>query len=134
MSSHAIYQYKPQLEATGFPADKDGGALHPMRSFEYRLPRQPISLRVDLVLKDRTLSGTCSDISEDGVRATFDDAVETGLAGSLILPLPRWKTTLAVIVSRVEHDHVVLSFSRDSTDDVVRIQRILALICEGTGS
>jgi hypothetical protein len=68
-------------------------------TFGYRAPRYPADFKLLLQAAGPPpllLDGHCVDISEDGLRATFETALEVGAAVTLILPVARSSTSLRI--------------------------------------
>ncbi len=76
-------------------------------NFGYRTPRFPADFIVLLQAEGhppRFVDGHCVNISEEGLRATFQTALEVGSAVSLILTLPGSPTSLRIAARLINRD------------------------------
>jgi hypothetical protein len=85
-------------------------ALHGTRTFVYRKPRMAAGFPVDFVTAVLPFRGLCRDVSDDGIRAEFDDPVSVGDSGLLILRPPTGVLELRAQIAYIEKQQVGLLF------------------------
>jgi hypothetical protein len=54
-----------------------------MQKFEFRGPRFPADLPVQLTIEDSTLAGRCTEISKEGMRLEVGQALESNALGTV---------------------------------------------------
>jgi hypothetical protein len=81
-----------------------------IRRFEYRHCRITTGFDVDFMTTNETFHGTCKNVSNSGIRATFYDAVATGNSGLLILRHPIGVLELEAVIIYVEGSQVGFEF------------------------
>jgi hypothetical protein len=81
-----------------------------IRRFEYRPCRIAAGFNVDFVMGAKTLHGTCTNVSDAGIRAEFDGSVAVGASGILILRHPSGVLQLESHVAYIEMSQVGLVF------------------------
>ena len=59
--------------------------MSPLRQFLYRFPRFESRTRVDFISKDAIFLGCCVEISESGLRGSFEGTVPPGTEGLMTL-------------------------------------------------
>jgi hypothetical protein len=84
--------------------------LDSIRRFVYREPRMTTGFHVDFLTGDSPLRGLCRDVSDNGIRAEFDDPVILGDTGLLILRPPTGVLELRAQVAYIEKRQVGLLF------------------------
>jgi PilZ domain len=65
-----------------------------MRSLEYRAPRVAKDFCVDFIVDTDRYRGACIDLSEKGIRASFEEPVPLGLVGSIVMHHPLYKVSI----------------------------------------
>jgi hypothetical protein len=85
-----------------------------IRKFEYRQPRLSAGFTVEFVLAEQTLQGRCRDVSDTGIRAEFNGAIDVGETGMLILRHPMRVLRQEAEVAYLGRGGVGLSFVFDS--------------------
>jgi len=101
-----------------------------MRSLEYRSPRVPAEFVIDFVAGTDFLRGTCIDVSEKGVRASFRQHLSMGKVGSLILHHPQCRMTVPARVVYLVKDQVGFAFFEHTPRDrelLVRLMNIFGI-------
>jgi hypothetical protein len=81
-----------------------------IRKFEYRPCRITTGFDVDFMSGNETLHGTCRNVSNSGICATFYDPVAAGSSGMLILHHPSGVLELEALVVYVEQSVVGFEF------------------------
>jgi hypothetical protein len=81
-----------------------------IRKFEYRTCRITTGFDVDFMPGKETLHGTCRNVSNSGICATFYDPVAAGSSGMLILRHPSGVLELEAMVVYVEQNEVGFEF------------------------
>jgi hypothetical protein len=81
-----------------------------IRKFEYRPCRIATGFDIDFVAEGETLHGVCRDVSNAGIRATFDGSVAVGSSGLLILRHPTGVFELQAQVAYIGKRQVGLVF------------------------
>jgi hypothetical protein len=81
-----------------------------IRKFEYRPCRIATGFDIDFVSGGETLHGICRDVSDSGIRATFDGSVQLGGSGLLVLRHPKGVLELEAQVAYIENRQVGLVF------------------------
>ncbi|HEY4356195.1 MAG TPA: PilZ domain-containing protein [Acidobacteriaceae bacterium] len=91
-----------------------------MRTFEYRQPRITANFGLEFSLERHTVHGMCTDVSDGGIRAVFEEHLKVGDTGSLLLRHPRRSFTLDAAVAHIEGDNVGLTFLCQTNEDRVQ--------------
>jgi hypothetical protein len=86
------------------------GDLDSMRRLAYRKPRMAVGFPVEFVVEGSRFSGFCRDVSDEGLRAEFEDPVIPGSSGLLILRPRTGVLELRAKVAYVEKRQVGLLF------------------------
>jgi hypothetical protein len=81
-----------------------------IRSFEYRPCRVTASFDFEFVAGGKTLLGLCTDVSNEGIRATLDGSVVLGSFGLVIFRHSTGLIELEAQVAYVDNRHVGLVF------------------------
>jgi hypothetical protein len=101
------------------------GDLDSMRRFAYRKPRMSTGFHVEFVVGESSSPGFCRDVTDEGIRAEFDDPVLEGSSGLLILRPQTGVLKLRAQVAYVEKRQVGLlflfetSWERQMTNDFI---------------
>jgi len=82
-----------------------------IRKFEYRPCRIATGFEVDFVVQDDIFHGVCRDVSDAGIRATFDNSLTVGDSGKLTLRHPVGMLDLEAQVAYIERQYVGLVFT-----------------------
>jgi hypothetical protein len=80
------------------------------RKFQYRFYRMATGFDVDFSADKATAHGICTDVSDAGIRAEFDDSVVVGCSGLLTLRHPIGVLKLSAQVAHFEKCQVGLVF------------------------
>lgn len=88
-----------------------------IRSFQYRPSRITAGFNVDFVTNEETFHGLCRDISETGLRAAFDYALDVGSSGTLTLLHPIGTLTLEAMIGYVDRTEAGFEFVFRSARD-----------------
>ena len=88
-----------------------------MRTFEYRQPRVTAHFGLEFCVERHTVYGMCTDVSDGGIRAVFEEQLKVGDKGSLLLRHPRRSFTLDATVAHIEGDNVGLTFLCQTSED-----------------
>lgn len=99
-----------------------------MRSLEYRSPRIGAGFCVDFVAGTEFFRGTCIDVSEKGVRASFEQHLPMSRAGSLIMHHPLCRTTIPARVIYLLKDQVGFAFFDHSMRDQEVLSHFMSLV------
>lgn len=81
-----------------------------VRKFEYRPCRIATGFDVDFVASGITLHGLCGDVSNSGIRATFNGSVAVGTSGVLILRHPAGELKIEAQVTYIQNGQVGIEF------------------------
>ena len=81
-----------------------------MRTFEYRLPRLLTHYHVEFCVEGEKFQGTCTDVSDGGIRARFDSPLLLGSSGEVTLRHSSHQFTLAAMVAHLEGELAGLRF------------------------
>ena len=84
--------------------------LDSIRKFVYREPRMTTGFHVDFAPGGLPCRGLCRDVSDAGIRAEFDDPLNVGDSGLLILRPPIGVLELRAQVAYIEKRQVGLLF------------------------
>lgn len=96
-----------------------------VRKFEYRPRRVPGGFKVEFVSNGVSFHGMCSDMSDSGVRAMFDDSLAVGTSGVLSLRHAKGTLQVEAQVSYIDKRQVGLvflfktSWERDMTTEFI---------------
>jgi hypothetical protein len=82
-----------------------------IRNFLYRSPRFTVSCRMDFIQGDAVTIGTCTDISESGLRGTFEEDVAPGSQGLLTLNHAEQTCQMEAVVYAIDDKEVRIRFS-----------------------
>jgi hypothetical protein len=93
------------------------GMAPAVRTFEYRQPRLNASFGLEFCTGGRTVYGVCTDVSDGGISATFEEIPMLNRIGSLLLRHPRGRFALDAVVAHIEGEHVGLTFLCKTEDD-----------------
>jgi hypothetical protein len=85
-----------------------------IRSFLYRSPRFTADCRMDFIQGDTVTLGTCTDISESGLRGTFSVDVAPGSQGLLTLYHAEQTCQMQAKVHSIRNKEVRIRFRFDS--------------------
>jgi hypothetical protein len=81
-----------------------------VRKFEYRPCRITAGFDLEFVAEGRTLQGLCEDVSNEGLRATFDGSVIVGSFGLVVFSHSAGVLELEAQVTYIDRCHVGLAF------------------------
>jgi hypothetical protein len=81
-----------------------------IRKFEYRPCRITTSFGIDFVVDESVFRGICRDVSDSGIRATFDSSLTVGSTGRLTLHHPVGALELEARIACIENHYVGLVF------------------------
>jgi hypothetical protein len=98
-----------------------------VRTFEYRQPRMTTHFAVEFFVDGETYCGMCTDVSDGGVRATFERPVLIGSLGKLFLLHPERHFELEAVVAHLEGDDAGLTFACRTSDDRRICQRFVEM-------
>ena len=96
-----------------------------LRNFHYRFPRFTAGSRVDFISGETVHLGTCSEISESGLRCTFSIPVLPGSQG--LMTLYRNDTSFSAHASILgnEEDEVIAVFNFRSAKEQVAVREFI---------
>jgi hypothetical protein len=98
-----------------------------LRSFLYRSPRFAADCRMDFIHGDCVLLGTCLNLSESGLRGTFDGVVAPGTEGLLTLYHADHRLAVKATVYSVREGESRLRFSPTSDAERAAVADLLKL-------
>jgi hypothetical protein len=84
--------------------------LDSIRRFVFREPRMTTGFNVDFLTGGSPFLGLCRDVSDAGIGAEFDDPIDVGDSGLLILRPPTGVLELRARVAYIEKRQVGLLF------------------------
>jgi hypothetical protein len=99
-----------------------------IRKFEYRPCRIATGFEVDFVVQEDVFHGVCRDVSDAGIRATFDNSLTVGSSGRLALRHPVGVLELEAQVAYIEKQYVGLVFLFKTPWESARTIDYMALI------
>jgi hypothetical protein len=108
--------------------------LDAIRRFVYREPRLTTGFTVDFVSGGRPWRGLCRDVSDAGIRAEFDDLIEVGSSGLLILRPPTGVLEIPARVAYIKKRQVGLLFLFQTVWERRMTIEFIAAITKVTGT
>jgi hypothetical protein len=103
-------------------------APNSVRKFEYRPCRIATGFDVDFVAGEKSLRGLCRDVSNSGIRATFDGSIAVGTSGLLVLRHPIGVLKVEAQVAYIQTDQVGLEFIfKTSWESAMTIEYIASI-------
>jgi hypothetical protein len=98
-----------------------------LRSFLYRSPRFTADCRMDFIHGDSILLGSCSNLSESGLRGTFDGFIAPGTEGLVTLYHADRRLAVKATVYSVRQGEARLRFSPNSDAERAAVSDLLKL-------
>jgi hypothetical protein len=98
-----------------------------LRSFLYRSPRFTADCRMDFIHGDSILLGSCSNLSESGLRGTFDGFIAPGTEGLVTLYHADRRLAVKATVYSVRQGEARLRFSANSDAERAAVSDLLKL-------
>jgi hypothetical protein len=130
---------RPISSACSSPGHKRRGptgtrGLDDIRRFVYREPRMTTGFTVEFATGGPPARGLCRDVSDAGIRAEFDDLIEVGSSGLLILRPPTGVLEIPARVAYVEKRQVGLFFLFKTPWERRITNEFIAAIAKVTGT
>jgi hypothetical protein len=97
-----------------------------MQKFEYRTPRFPVDIPVRMTVQDFTLTGRCTDISEDGMKVEFRQPIPADVRGMLTVSLTDRTLEVNVRVAYMKATHDGLAFIYESDRERSMVTALIA--------
>lgn len=102
--------------------------MNRIRSFLYRFPRFTLNCRMDFIREDSIVLGTCSDISQSGLRGSFVEVIPTGAKGVVTLYFGEQSFEVQATVSSVRDEETRLRFQFESDKERAAMRQLLVEI------
>ncbi len=99
-----------------------------IRRFLYRFPRFQADCRMDFIYGDRVVLGTCSNLSESGLRGRFSGSVPLGSEGLLTLYHANQKVEVKARIDAADDEETRLRFQFRSDKERSAISDLLKLL------
>jgi hypothetical protein len=104
-----------------------------VRKFEYRPRRITAGFDLEFVAQRKTLHGLCEDVSNEGIRATFDGSVAVGSFGLVVFSHSTGVLELEAQVAYIDRGHVGLVFLFQTPREREIIDSLIASLQSSTG-
>jgi hypothetical protein len=102
--------------------------MNRIRSFLYRFPRFTVDCRMDFILEDSIVLGTCYDLSQSGLRGSLAEIVPAGSKGLLTLYCEEQRFEVQATVSSLRDDETRMRFQFASDKERAAMRDLLKLI------
>jgi len=99
-----------------------------IRSFLYRFPRFTADCRMDFIHGDRVVLGSCSNLSESGLRGTFATDVPAGAEGLLTLYHNERQFEVKAKIDAVQDEETLVHFVFRSDKERAAISELVERI------
>lgn len=100
-------------------------SMSPLRQFLYRFPRFESRTRVDFISKDAIFLGCCVEISESGLRGTFEGPVPPGTEGLMTLYTADMSFSAHAVILGLSADEVTARFQFHSPQEESSIRAFI---------
>jgi hypothetical protein len=104
-----------------------------IRSFLYRFPRFTVACRMDFILDEAVILGTCFDLSQSGLCGTFAEEISAGSKGLLTLYLEECPFEVHATVSSVREGETRMRFQFASDKERNAMRELLDRIAPQPG-
>jgi PilZ domain len=104
-----------------------------MQKFEYRTPRYPVDLPVQLTVADACIAGRCRAISKEGMTVEFRGTVAEDACGTVSVSYRNLSLDLRVCVTHHGERVDGLKFLFEAEPDRTAVERLVALVAASTG-
>jgi hypothetical protein len=110
------------------PTEQAPTDMDRIRSFLYRFPRFQADCRMDFIHGDSVVLGTCTSLSQSGLRGTMAEAVPTGSEGLLTLYHANQRFEVRARIDGGDDEETRLSFQFRSDKEKLAIGELLKLL------
>lgn len=99
-----------------------------LRQFRYRSPRFECTSRVDFISGDTIFLGCCTEISDSGLRVTFEDTVPSEVAGLITLYADGKGFSAHALILEVHDKETTAKFQFLSQHEAIAIRDFIRLL------